>query len=83
MSAAHHAPWGEILLRSCRNPIKRRAKERFTSRDIAIFERLTLEQEPAGEVAKTLGLSSEAIRQIRHRVLRHMREIREELENDS
>jgi len=77
MSAIWDREWETFVMTEC----FRMAEERFSPRDFHIFERLTLEKEKVESVADDYGLSREAVRQIRHRILRYMRSVREELEN--
>jgi RNA polymerase sigma factor (sigma-70 family) len=77
ISAIWDREWEAFVMTEC----FRMAKTQFTQRDFRVFERLTLEQEKVEPVAIDLGMSREAVRQIRHRVLRYMRSVREELEN--
>lgn len=77
VSAIWDREWETLVMAEC----FRMAKERFSPRDCQIFDRLTLKKEKVESVADDHRLSRETVRQIRHRVLRYMRTVREELEN--
>lgn len=70
--------WQVYILRLCLD----RARTRFSSRDVGIFEQLALQQQSVERVAKNHNLSPDAVRQVRHRVLKFLRSVKNELGPD-
>ncbi|MBN1347387.1 MAG: sigma-70 family RNA polymerase sigma factor [Phycisphaerae bacterium] len=68
--------WQEYVLSVC----LRRAKQNFTSRDMRIFELLTLNRLAVKQVAQDETLSPDAVFKIKHRVLKFMSQVKVEVE---
>lgn len=62
--------WRAYVVRCCFDM----AKQRFTSRDVQIFQMLTTGQRPISQVAEEMQMSYTAVRHVKHRVLTFMRE---------
>jgi len=68
--------WREHVLAEC----LRQAKAHFSRRDLEIFVMLGMEEQRPDEVARALGLSPEAVRQVKYRVLKFLRSTQTDLE---
>jgi len=55
-------------------------RAQFSPRDVKIFEMLTIRAMATAEVAKKVGLSPPAVRQVKHQVLQYMRSLLAELD---
>ena len=68
--------WEKHVVEQCLDRLDRQ----FSTRDVRIFRMLALRGESTDAVAGEVGLSCEAVRQVKHRVLNYMRSIRDEIE---
>ena len=76
ISACWEQEWQNHVVREC----FARIKTRFNSRDAKIFEMLTMDEQDPGDVAKAIGVSPQVVRQVKYKILRYMRGVRNELE---
>jgi RNA polymerase sigma-70 factor (ECF subfamily) len=68
--------WEDFVLKECFD----RARLEFEPSTIEIFESLVRDGRPAAEVAQAAGVTVGAVYNIKHRVLRRMKDLRPELE---
>ncbi|RJP34103.1 MAG: sigma-70 family RNA polymerase sigma factor [Phycisphaerales bacterium] len=87
-SCRHEAsvdPWAVIerqeFLGLCLDRLRRSPAVR--PRDFDAFRRYVLDEEPARSVASDLGLTENALYQIKHRLMRHLRQIVERIEREA
>jgi len=73
VSAVWEREWRDHVLSLC----FQEARQRFSARDIRIFERLTIDRRGTDEVAEELDLTPAAVYEVKYRVLKFMREARE------
>jgi RNA polymerase sigma factor (sigma-70 family) len=68
--------WEDFVLKQCFE----RARPEFEPGTIEIFESLVRDGRPAADVARRAGMSVGSVYNIKHRVLRRMKELRPEME---
>ena len=76
VSSAWERQWAEHVLRRC----FRRVRSAFTPRDVGIFERLTVAQKSAEDVAAAMDVPIKTVYNVKHRVLTYMRQVYLELD---
>jgi RNA polymerase sigma factor (sigma-70 family) len=81
INAAAERRWRESVMEEALRNLK--AHETIDVRTWAVFQAYALELRPAGEVAEQFGLTTNAVYQIRNRMLRRLRTLAEEQIRDS
>jgi len=71
LQQAWDVEWEQTILRQCFSEIRRQVQ----SQTFQAFEEVALKQRPAGEVARDLGMTENAVYSARRRVTARMREI--------
>jgi RNA polymerase sigma-70 factor (ECF subfamily) len=75
MSSIWEGEWRAAVLQEC----LAQARMHFSSRDVSIFERLTVLGQPPDEIAESLAVSRNAVYLAKHRVLDYMRRVKDKV----